>query len=324
MTRSSISLAPAPPANRAGDPGRPPAAKARRRVAGRMQWLAIGSVALAGPLLAGSGNQIAVSSTASPAYVRALDAQGRPQPETYVFTKGHFLGSGTADSGISKISFPEVLANLAPNLAKQNYFPTKDVGRANLVIVVHWGTTLVYDDPQKAFAIEGLSAALKNYSDGVQANGSADAGTLNTLLGQQANAQDGAQGAIARNAALLGYAHTLARERQKIMPGTEEYTMSEELNEERYFVVLMAYDYQFMKREHRPRLLWVTRLSLRSPGNNFAEALPALSHAGGDVFGRQIDDLVRVRVPAQRGQVKLDELKVLGSFDDPPAAPPGK
>lgn len=49
-----------------------------------------------------------------------------------------------------------------------------------------------------------------------------------------------------------------------MMPTSDELTMSVELNEERYFVILMAYDYQHMRREKKPKLLWVTRLSLRA------------------------------------------------------------
>jgi hypothetical protein len=127
-----------------------------------------------------------------------------------------------------------------------------------------------------------------------------------------------------RNAALLGYRRSLEKERTKALPSTQELTMSVELNEERYFVVLMAYDYQFMRREKKPKLLWVTRLSMRSPGNNFTEALPALAFAGADVYGKSLDGLQRVRVNDREVEVKMEDFKVLGTVEDKAEAPKGK
>ena len=101
------------------------------------------------------------------------------------------------------------------------------------------------------------------------------------------------------------------------MPSPEELTMSLELNEERYFVILMAYDYQYMKKQHKSRLLWATRISVRSPGNNFIEAMPALVEAGANVYGRQVDGLVRVDAGERGGRVDLGELKVMGTVEEP-------
>jgi hypothetical protein len=118
--------------------------------------------------------------------------------------------------------------------------------------------------------------------------------------------------AVDRNAALLGYQGTLERERAKPVVTTTEMSLSNELNEERYFVVLIAYDYQHLRREKKATPLWITRLSIRSPGNNFTEAMPTLAMAGADAFGKQIDGLVRVKATAADANVKLEELKFLG------------
>jgi hypothetical protein len=63
------------------------------------------------------------------------------------------------------------------------------------------------------------------------------------------------QGFINRNAALLGYKRSLDRERKKLISSPEELTMNLELNDDRYFIVLMAHEYQYMKKEHKRRLL---------------------------------------------------------------------
>lgn len=72
-----------------------------------------------------------------------------------------------------------------------------------------------------------------------------------------------------------------------------------------------------MRREKKPKLLWVTRLSMRGPGNNFTEALPALALAGAEVYGRSLPDLQRVRVNERKVEVIMSDLKVLGV--EPPA-----
>jgi hypothetical protein len=97
--------------------------------------------------------------------------------------------------------------------------------------------------------------------------------------------------------------------------------LNAELNEERYFVVLMAYDYQAMKKDKRSKLLWTTRLSVRTAGNNFTEALPVLAQAGSHVFGKQVEGLVHAKANLREGRVTFGEMKILGVVDQTPPAP---
>ena len=271
----------------------------------------------AAPLCAAPIKFIAVSATAASGYVRPVDAQGKPRPESYVFTEGKYFEGQTADAHLAQVRFEDIIKTLAPSLAKQNYFPTKDVPAADLLIMVHWGTTTVYEDPDRAFQVEKQNEALNQYRTSAEGNnGQADPGALNQALGDQANALSSTQASIARNSALLGYKPDLEREQRRIFASTDEQTMNAELNEERYFVILMAYDFQRMKREHKSHILWVTRISVRSPGNKFTEAMPALINAGADVYGRQLDGLVRVNGRTRDGRVELGEMKVIGTVPD--------
>ena len=195
-------------------------------------------------------------------------------------------------------------AELARSLAQQNYLPERDAGTAELCIVVHWGTTTAYVNPRGQFDIAVLN--------GQVANTQADPGLTNLLQMEREGHRDLAAAAINDNAVLLGYAATLEKERVHASPSSFERDLVDELNERRYFVVLMAYDLAFLRTEHRPKLLWTARLSMRSPGNNFTEALPALSEAGGRIFGRQLDGLAHVKGSWQQGHVILHELEVLG------------
>jgi hypothetical protein len=262
---------------------------------------------------AGRNDAIVVSATAARDYVRPIDAEGKPVPETYAFLEGEYMGSGTADASQRRMSFDALTRVLAANLIKQNYVPTKDVPAAKLLIRVVWGTTQIYEDPQRQQNIESLNSAVAQYTESYLANGLADPGRVNEITMAQGLEQDTVGAAVERNALLLGYKGAMDKLTQRIIATGDEQDMRLELNEERYFVVLLAYDYELLRQTKKPRLLWITRLSIRSPGNNFGEALPMLALAGAESYGRNVDDLQRVKVRnLSGGEVKMPEMKVLG------------
>jgi hypothetical protein len=272
-----------------------------------------------------AASQVVVNATAVSQYVRPVDNRGLPRAESYVFTEGKFFGGQTADTSVKRTGFNDIIQVLAPALAKQNYFPTKEVPAANLILMVHWGTTQVFEDPQQGFATDNMNAALNEYRAAAAANsGDADPGALNAALSDHQQTLASARGAIARNAALLGYKASLQREQAKMFSSPAEQTMNAELNEARYFVIIMAYDYQMLRKERRSQLLWITRMSVRSPGNNFKEAIPAIAQAGAGVYGRHVDGLVRVKADGRMGRVKLGELKTVGAEDLSPSGRTGK
>lgn len=268
-------------------------------------------------LLAGRNDAIAVSSNAVAEYVRGRDADGKPRPESYVFMEGVHLAGNTRDGSEERMTFAQISQTLAVSLAKQNYYPATEVSSANLLIRVYWGTTITYEDPQRDQNIERLNTALSNMQSATDANMPVDVLEMRSAMNDNAYEANNQSAAVERNARLLGYKLSLLREEKKLYASTTEQTMRMELSEERYFVVLMAYDYQFMRREKKPKLLWVTRLSIRGPGNNFTEALPALAVAGRDVFGQNLEDLKRIKVrDLPGGEVKLHDLQVLGTAED--------
>ncbi len=284
----------------------------------RLASVLLGLLLPAVALLAGKNDAIAISSTAAPDYQRPLDAKGKPAPETYVFMEGIHLEGGTRDRSEERMTYDEITRTLAVNLARQNYFPTRDVASANVLIRVYWGTPQIYEDPQRDQNIAALNTAMANAQSQMESGGQVDTTELKQAINDNALAANGVEGAIERNARLLGYKRTLLKEEQNLVASIAEQTMRMELAEERYFVVLMAYDFQFMRKEKKPKLLWITRLSIRSPGNNFTEALPALAIAGAEVYGRNLDGLERIKVrDLPGGQVTLGELKVIGVEEKP-------
>lgn len=273
---------------------------------------------VSGGLRAGKNDSIVVHATAAPDYVRKRTPAGEIVPETYVFSKGRFLSSDTVDRDLERAPFRDICLAAAVALDTQDYAPSKDPNTADLFILLHWGSTKTFEDPQREFNLEAVNAAGgENFVAG-------DTGALNMALATQEQSGPEARSAIGNNARLLGYERALNRERSHAMASNDERLMSAELNEERYFIIVQAFDLPLLRKERKWRVLWMTRISIRAPGNSFTAALPALMHAGAELFGRQSDDLQRFGAGKKTGTVKLHELKILGPADDSPPAKPGK
>jgi hypothetical protein len=255
-------------------------------------------------LRAGS-NYVVVSATASPGYDRH-DPEGALRPESYVISQGRNFGRAQERASAEE-QFQQVLTALGPALAQQEYWPSNGLDNADLVIVVHWGETETYEDPMRDFMADAYNQALEDYRANADEAGNADPGRLNELKRMDSMTNHSVLETTRSNAELLGYRRSIEKAETRYFPSEEERTMKAELAEERYFVVLMAWDYAAL-REGKPALLkWVTRMSVRSAGNRFAEALPALLRQGAPHFGRQNDDLVRVRtvIEGRKAEVEI-------------------
>ena len=279
---------------------------------------------LAGPLRAGSGDPVAVSSTSSAEYAGQKFGPGAPKPETYLFYQGRFFGGTTRDPNLEHAQFTEIATTLGANLVRQNYFPTKDRRHADLLIVVHWGVTTVYEDPNRELNAENRNSELNKYNTAVAAAATDTGNILSNLApgteginGELAIAgleQAATGNSIASNAQLLGFRRDLAlAERQTENGGVnDELGLKELLTEERYFVILMAYDFHTMKKGTAPKLLWSTRFSIRAPGNSFTKALPVMSRVAADYFGHALDGLKFETPDAPKGKVDVGKPTVVG------------
>lgn len=71
------------------------------------------------------------------------------------------------------------------------------------------------------------------------------------------------------------------------------------VGDDRYFVIISAYDYASVARSH-PRLLWRVRMSTWTVGTSMAEAFPTLLRGGAPYFGRNFDEAQFCAVPKVR------------------------
>lgn len=80
---------------------------------------------------------------------------------------------------------------------------------------------------------------------------------------------------------MLGY-ESVRPESSRLRGTALEFRPSDlmrELQHNRYFVVLMAYDFQLLWKQKKHKLLWVTHFSISERRNAFDHNLPAISAA---------------------------------------------
>jgi hypothetical protein len=275
----------------------------------------LGAKPVAAPAINGSLGVTAVSSRVSKDYVRLKLPDGSYQPEEYAFGEGGRLDGSFRDASIDKLRFLDIARVIAGPLAAQHYRPARGLDTEKLLIMIYWGTTIV---PQ-SFATSPAAETFGNAIDPKKwANDPAYRARGTTLLMENAQREQ----VDIKNALLLGYDGnvSIGSDYGTIVghagvAGEYNDELLSEIEENRYFVVLLAYDFQVFRKENKHKLLWETRFSINEPRNNFARALPVIAQYASRYFGQDSHGLLRTKVP--EGQVKVGEPKSLGEVEAP-------
>ncbi|HEY1765117.1 MAG TPA: hypothetical protein VGF85_09345 [Opitutaceae bacterium] len=291
-------------------------------------------------------NVTVVSSRASADFVMSKGPDGKVLPEPVVFGEGgHWTGT-VRDSTIDSIVFLDVAKAMISPLSKRGFVPTKDPKRAKELIMVYWGRTETpgrFDGSDAARVMQDAAANAANHrAASMQAKtfseqtfvpppmamvcGKFDPGTTVDQFAGQIDADSQMAGALAlgaaenrardlrdeKNAELLGYESwwnatsnyagtPLQHRRQDLL---------DELEQDRYFVILMSYDFQTLWKHKQHKLLWETRFSVNQRGVDFGKALPLMVQNASRYFGRDSNGLVRDTLPL--GRVEVGPIQALG------------
>jgi len=263
----------------------------------------------------------AVVSRVSDDYVRAKLPDGSIQPEFYAFGEGGQWGGDISDATFDRLHFMDVARAIAEPLAGRKYLPARDPAKTRLLIMVYWGTTAVPMRPEENPLYANYQQSLAEYKMLISVDeGAADA-VLSSGLTQLAMANRETDRIDCKNAAILGYESTglIGTDYGKYIAhtalGVDQRDQVAEIEENRYFVVLMAYDFQLMWRERKHKLLWETRFSVSERHNQFDKALPAMAQYASRYFGQASNGLLRTRVP--EGAVEVGEPRSLGEVEAP-------
>jgi hypothetical protein len=251
----------------------------------------------------GGANDItAVSARASKDYIRPRQADGSFTPESYAFARGGAWNGSMKDASIDKLSFLDIAHTIALPLASQNYVPSKDPKETRLLIMVYWGTTSAPEHANESAEMQNLQMAQ---------TGSAEAFTAAMAAVAAENRQREQDDLV--NVKMLGY-DSWWEQTQGDHRGTAfelgRQDLISEIEENRYFVVLMAYDFQELWKHRKNRPLWETRFSIRQRHHQFDQDLSAMAQYASRYFGQDSNGLIRKAVPL--GQVDIGEVKSLG------------
>ncbi len=115
---------------------------------------------------------------------------------------------------------------------------------------------------------------------------------------------------LVQNAMLLGYDSELTATNRLAYTAAQirRQDIVDELEDNRYFVVLMAYDFPLLMKEKKAKLLWETRYSVRQRGIDFSKSLAAITEQASRYFGQDTHGLLRKPLP--EGRVTLGKLEV--------------
>ena len=244
--------------------------------------LAVAPAAAAGPLslISASEDITAVSSKVHNGYVRVRLQDGSFKPETYAFAVGGFM-SPRSDDSIDKLGFDSISKTIRAQLDDQKYLPSHDLNKIDLLIVVYWGTT---------FGTSKSNAMPGGFKDAIDLNNA-------SLLGFDS---DGVFG--------RGFADP-SNMRAAILRETHAEVMSA-IELDRYYVILLAIDFQEVWKHKRVKLLWETRISLSERHHEFDRELPVMMQYAARYLGQDSHRLVMKPVP--EGHVDVGDVKSLG------------
>jgi hypothetical protein len=265
----------------------------------------------------------AVNSRVSSDYVRVRLPDGKFKPEFYVFGPGGKWGGEIKDASADKLQFIDVARVIAGPLAGRNYLPAKDPAGTKLLIMVYWGTTSVPQPYDESFAYEHLQEAQSQISAAGSKPSDANLSQMSSALVMLDMDNHQRDLINFKNAAMLGYDEPglVGTEKGSYVRGTafgiDRDDLVTELEENRYFVVLMAYDFQILWKQKKHKLLWETRFSVNERHNQFNQALPYMAQNASQYFGQPSNGLVRNRV--REGKVEVGDPTVIDFLASPPA-----
>ena len=262
--------------------------------------------------------RVFVDSEASVNYNESKESDSGAKYETYVFIQGKFYPGSFKDKSLTLPSFDEVAETLAENMKLRNYYPSATPEQGDLLVVVHYGVTSVQQDLGELFMLDG-SDPYADQADPEQFTEVYD-DTFDDIqrVDDLARVNEAAH-ANSMNNSRLGMGRALDK---RHLTANEEFDIRVEMEDERYFIILMAYDYSKLRQTREKELLWTTRFSLPATGTNFVDAYPALARAARNYYGTSLEEYAKSRTHFGTGSVDIGTLETVGVEEGENESPP--
>ncbi len=253
--------------------------------------------------------RVITSAWASPEFVERRMGDDGPVPMTYHFAQGEFYGGAIRDKSLENYTLQDIIEIFAKDMEEQNFYPAPSTAQGDLLIVVHWGTTEIEETWDELLGEDLTTDTDGDFSeDGDNTLPSDDFDSdFDTELDDRSQLSK-----VQENAILTGIDKAINKEG---ISSSDYYEYMSILEEERYFVMLVGFDWQKLYNDKVKEVQFVTRFSLRSPGTNFESAIPSLSRAAIPHLGTNLDDLAKVKTQLGWGKGTVGELEVVKEVD---------
>lgn len=253
-----------------------------------LAFLLLFSTATAGESEVSSGPKIDFNVVAESN--RPETAPTAERPAYYVLHDAGYVEKGDPLGNDNPPAAAAVVGALRKALASAHYLPAGDGRPAALLLISHWGTLR-----RDSMAIAGLQELDPNLR--------ARIGLVSTRAFAERIERELLDRKIQRLLrAPMRFPSTLSFAERDVLDLTRD---------DRYFVVLAAFDYQAATRkEIKP--LWRVKLSTRNVGASMGEAIAALARAGKGWYGRNEPEPKQERIPLfPAGAVRVGEATVV-------------
>lgn len=265
-------------------------------------------------------------------YKRERRPDGSFKPEYYALSNGGRIYGTASDNTIERVTYPEVAEIAARLLRQQNYRYAQSKGQASLLLVLNWGATLSYNNVNYTVAVQDLAKAVALEAEKTMYGEDPEGGSEMHRVDLYADellklrmANKNRDDINLPNAKILGYLDAIndADGIQRWAGGGDRYNdLIADIEEPRYYIVITAYDFPLLLKGGQKRLLWQTRVSVRSPGNSFDDSFVPMLKSAAKFFGRESGKLVSGE--EEKAKVELGDLKFLGEAKEQDQSATGK
>ena len=255
-------------------------------------------------------NRVAIKAEADLDFLKEREKDGTAKPMTYQVAKGKFYVGAMNDKRMESFTFDDIVKDMSTHLAKQKFYPYQGEGTGDILIVVHYGVTeyeesimeLMGYTSEEEMGLGGDLGFEGIASDGAGMNAIADLSFNQSLQNSSGSSNARSMG---QKANLLGMEEAYGF----YTNDQDKYELMSMLDEERYFVILMAYDMESIKAKES-KLLWSTRYSIRAIGQNFDDAIKGMNTIAGDYFGQSFKGLNLKRL-RDDSSVEIGDIEVI-------------
>ncbi len=279
----------------------------------------------------------AVYSRVGNGYKRERHDDGSFKPEYYALANGGRIAGTMSDVTVDRVTYPEVAAIAIRLLTQQNYHYAQSKEQAALLLVLQWGNTIAFNGTNYSLNVSFAASALAElmaqtgFDRGSASSGSNADGSPGVAAGVDPSAADRFEMAMLqiltdnrlrdqineRNARVIGYLDELndSNDIRRWAGGGDRFNdLIADVEESRYYIVISAYDFRELTERNKKKLLWQTRVSVRSPGNRFDDSFAAMLKGASKYFGQNSGRLIRGE--ESKGIVELGDLKFLGEVKE--------